>query len=59
MNGAARQSSYRKRVRQQGMVDIRLEIPEVMRDKVRAKASNNRRSMKAEIREAIDNHLTE
>jgi predicted DNA-binding protein len=57
MSTTTRQSNYRKRIKQQGMVDVRLELPEILRDKVRAIAVSRNRTMKAEIREAIEKHI--
>lgn len=57
MTAASRQENYRKRVKQQGMVDVRLELPELTRDKMKALAASKKRTMKAEIREAIEKHL--
>ena len=57
MKADARQREHRKRIKKNGMVDIRLEIPSTMRDEVRNRARTNNRTMKAEIAAAIEQHL--
>jgi molybdenum cofactor biosynthesis enzyme MoaA len=57
MSAAIRQQKRRKRVKEAGLVDIRVEIPTNTRDKVREMARNNKRTMKAEISAAIDKHI--
>lgn len=54
MGAAQRQRSFRKRVREQGMVDVRLDIPATTRDKVKAVAKARNSTMKAEIKKAIE-----
>jgi hypothetical protein len=54
MSAAARQDRFRKRIKEQGMVDIRVEIPVITRDRVKEVARARKSTMKAEIQKAIE-----
>lgn len=54
MGAAARQQRYRKRVKDNGMADIRVEIPLATRDKIKALARSRNQTMKDEIRQALE-----
>lgn len=57
MTSAARQASRRQRLRQEGMVDIRVEVEPTLRDALRYIAARKGGTMKSEIITALQNHV--
>ena len=56
MSSAERVRKFRKRQKQEGMVDLRLDVPSSLRDKLKEQARSNRRTMKEEALEALQRH---
>jgi hypothetical protein len=54
MSASSRQKSYRKRKRDEGMVDIRFEVPTSTRDKIRAVATARNSTMKKELQKIAE-----
>jgi hypothetical protein len=59
MSSSDRQKNFRQRRKQEGLVDIRTEIPTSLRDKLKQFADAKDSNMKTEIQIAIKNHVKE
>ena len=49
MSAAQRQQRVRQRLKEEGLVDIRVDAPKELREKLKQKAKSNGRSMKEEV----------
>ena len=54
MGAAQRQKAFRKKAKEQGMVDIRFEIPITVRDKIKTVALARNKTMKTVMQEALE-----
>jgi predicted DNA-binding protein len=57
MTQAKRQAVRRTKLKKQGFVDVRLEVPEEIRDRLRRLSETNGTTMKREIQIAVEKHL--
>lgn len=57
MSNASRQKTLRNRRKDEGLVDVRLDMPSKLRDDLRVFAGNHNQSMKCIIIRAIEKYI--
>lgn len=57
MSNASRQKNLRDRRKEEGLVDVRLDMPSELRDRLRGFAGHHNQSMKSVIIKALEKYI--